>query len=524
MIGGVVALRLLAVAIVLVSLFLRIWHRDGLYPGWDILGAADGLRIVSTQTPVEIFAWLRERQFDASLSWNVYGVPLVLVPGVLTWLYPWEHWAAVTTFVFTTAAFALAAWAVLPRGERWLMLLGLGASGALLSSLISGFAYGSAFWPYAVALAVVFRGRRFVPSLLGTLLALLLAWQVQELGPTVCAVFVLAGIGRRDVPLQFRLLWLAGGALGAYLAVAHPPGIVKTRPSIPALEHLERTTENVLAVFRGPLRPDTPILLPLALVAALLLQRDRLLWWGLLALQVMLMAWLALTEGPDKLWPRRLLLLDSVALLIVAVAATQRPRWRPLVLGALAIANVWQLAETVAWVRAPRDPEGKGFSFPLPYTHTTLDYMVDLPTTAWTDEIQRDIDAGKRIILIYNMNAYTENATNPTAVPERLYLRLGHERFLDTVLMFGSSDVRQHPFPVRPMETLDPVLGAIRDPDDWVVHVLVHWMDPAETKAEYARIREAIEGHFVLSPAPRNQPVGGGEIWQRGTIAPRPTG
>ena len=82
-------LRLLAVATVLVSLLLRVWHRGGLYPGWDILGAADGLRIVSTQTPAEIFAWLRERQFDASLSWNVYVVPLVLVPGVLTWLYPW---------------------------------------------------------------------------------------------------------------------------------------------------------------------------------------------------------------------------------------------------------------------------------------------------------------------------------------------------------------------------------------------------------------------------------------------------
>lgn len=517
-------LRLLAAAIILVSLLLRVWHRDGLYPGWDILGAAEGLRLVATQTPAEIYAWLRERQFDPSLSWNVYGVPLVLVPGALTWLHPWEHWASVTTFVFTIAAFALAAWAVMPPGQRWLVLFGLGASGALLSSSICGFAYGSSFWPYAVALAVVFRGRRFLPSLLGTLFALLLSWHVQDLGPTVCAVFLLAAIGNRDVPLHLRLMWLAGGALGAYLAVVHPPGIVKTRPTVPALEHLERTAEQVLAVFKGSERPDTPILLPLSFLAVLLLRRDRPLWYGLLGLQIALVAWLALTEGPDKLWPRRLLLLDSIALLIVVVAATQRPRWRPLLLGALAVANVWQLTETLTWVRAPRDPKGKGFEFPLPYTHTNLDYMVDLPTTAWTDEIQRDIDAGMRVIVLYNMNAYTENSTNPTAVPERLYIRLGHQRFVDTVLMFGSFSIRQHPFPVRPLEDLDPVLGAIQDPDEYVVHSIVHPNDTPATKAEYARIREAIERHFVLSAAPGNQPFGGGELWQRATIAPRPPG
>jgi len=285
-----VALRLLAVTVVLVSLLLRIWHRDGLYPGWDVLGAAEGLRLVATETPQQIFTWLRERQFDGSLSWNVYGVPLVLVPGVLTWLHPWEHWASVTTFVFTTAAFALAAWAVLPPGQRWLMLLGLGASGALLSWSVCGFAYGSSFWPYAVALAVVFRGRRLLPSLLGTLFALLLAWHVQELGPTASIVFLLAAAGRRDASPQLHVLWLAGGELGTYLALAHPPGIVATRPSIPALDHLEKTAKDVLAIFRGPTRPDTPILLPLALVAALLLQRDRLLWWGVLALQSMLVA------------------------------------------------------------------------------------------------------------------------------------------------------------------------------------------------------------------------------------------
>jgi hypothetical protein len=527
-------LPILAATIVALSLFLRAWHRDGLYPGWDILGAAEGLRLVAMKSPAQIFKWLRAYHFDGSRSWNVYGVPLVLVPGWLTWLHPWEHWASVTALVFTAGAFALAAWAVLPPGERWLVLFGLGASGALLSSMLCGFAYGSAFWPYAVALAVVLRGRRFFPSLLGTLGALELAWHVQELGPTVCIVFLLAALGRRGVPLQLRLLWLAAGAGGVYLAVTYPPGIVTTRALVPSLEHLTKTAAEVLAVFRSPLRPDTPVmspmrpdtpvLLPLALLAVLLVRRDRLLWSGLLAFQLALVAWLALTEGPRFLWPRRLLLLDSIAMLVVVVAATDRPRLKPLLVGALAVANVWQLAETVAWVREPRDPRHTGFTFPLPYTHTNLDYMVAMSTVAWTDEILRDIDAGKQVILLYNFQSYEENATNPTGVPERLYIRLGHRRFMDSVFMFGSFNVRHHEFPLHPLDQLDAVLERIPDPRNVVVHFILHPGDTPDTRAEYARIRAAVERHFVLSPAPGRQPESHGEIWQRGVLGPLPAG
>jgi len=49
-------------------------------------------------------------------------------------------------------------------------------------------------------------------------------------------------------------------------------------------------------------------------------------------------------------------------------------------------------------------------------------------------------------------------------------------------------------------------------------------MDTPATKAEYARIREAVERHFVLSPAPGNQPPTGGELWQRGVLSPRTPG
>jgi hypothetical protein len=513
-------LRLLAGAAVALSIAVRLWHRDGLYTGWDVLGIAEGERLLATLGPGDLLAHLHRYRFDASLTWNCYGVLLTIVPGALNRLHPWPHWATLTTLVFTAAAFALAAWAALPAGRRWYVLLGLGASGALLSFAVCGFAYGSAFWPYAVALAVVLRGRRLLPSLLGALVALEMAWHVQDLGPTVFVVFLLGAVARAGAPWRLRVLWLAAGVAGASLAFAYPPAIVRTGGFVPSLARLLELAPGVVAVLLGPLRPDVPILLPLALVALALVRRDRWLWIGLFGFQLALVGWLAAQEGPDRLWPRRLLLLDAVAVLVVAVAAADRARWRPLLLGALAVANVWQLAETLAWARAPRDPEGNGWTWPLPYTHTTLDFQVPLSTVAWTEEILRDVRAGRTVLVLYNLSSYQENATNPTAVPERLYVTLGHERFLRSVLLFGSMNERQHRFPVRPLEEIGPVLDGIRDPTQVVVHSILHPGDGPEAKAEFARIREAVEARFRVVPAPGGTAPTGGEVWQRGTLAP----
>ena len=250
------------------------------------------------------------------------------------------------------------------------------------------------------------------------------------------------------------------------------------------------------------------------------MRRDRLLWVGLVGFQIAALGWLALQQTPGALWPRRVLLLDTIAVLVVLVAASDRPRLRPLIVAVLAAANVWQLAETVAWVRAPRDPEHIGWVFPLPYTHTTVDYQVPLASVAWTDEILRDVYAGKRVVLFYNLEAYQENSTNPTAIPERLYVMLGHQRFLDTILMFGSGrngSTRGAAPDRRPVRRA----GYDSDPTNVVVHFVINPGDTPRAKEEWARIRAAVEDRFQLVPAPGNQPESGGEIWQRGILGPR---
>ena len=78
---------------------------------------------------------------------------------------------------------------------------------------------------------------------------------MQDLGPTVFIVFILAAIGRRGVPMRLRLLWLVAGAVGGYYALRYPPNIVATRGLVPSLAHLAATAEGVLKLSA---RADAP--------------------------------------------------------------------------------------------------------------------------------------------------------------------------------------------------------------------------------------------------------------------------
>jgi hypothetical protein len=129
---------------VVVSLVLRTLHRGQYYPGFDIVGAAQGLLLVSTKGPLEILRWYADYHYfpNFGLGWNAYGAPLVLLPGWLTAIIPWEYWAHVVTFVGTLLSFGLLGRAFGLRGPEWaVIVLAWGASSAMLSYSICGFAY-----------------------------------------------------------------------------------------------------------------------------------------------------------------------------------------------------------------------------------------------------------------------------------------------------------------------------------------------------------------------------------------------
>jgi hypothetical protein len=516
---------LLAAGNIALSLLLRVWYRDGFIPGWDLMGAAEGVRLLATLTPSELLDYYRRFHGDLVLWWNVYGAPVTLLPGVLTNLQPWLYWAHVSTFVCTALMAVLAARAI-PSGGRAAGLLALGASPTVLSWSIAGFPYISAAWPYALALWGVLRLRGFFSSLVVAVLACELSWHGQELGRTVFLVYALAAVGAVPARWYVRVVWLAvAGAQAAY-ATMHPTlntARWSARPSLMTLVDVVPSMLDEIVFgrhFGNP--PDSPFIFALAVVAALLVRTNRWLWRGLLAVHAGLLTWLCANAGAGggALWPRRVLLLSALSILTIAVAAADRARWRPLLLGALLLGNVWQLHETIEWARSPASPRD-GFRYTLPYAHANLDYYVPTFVTPWADRILADIEAGRSVVLLYNLGSYWENNTDPTGIPEWLYVTLGHRRFTERVFMFGSQTVRHHQVPVRPLAELDRVVNAIEHPQDIIVHGLKSPLDSPGTVSELDTIRAALEKRFQLVPVPAGQPSRPFVVWERFTLAPR---
>src|SRR6185436_12741192 len=67
-----------------IGLAVRVVHRGPYVPGWDFLGAAEGLWLVSTKTAAEIVSLYIAEFYNWHLTvWNLWGAPVVLLPGAL---------------------------------------------------------------------------------------------------------------------------------------------------------------------------------------------------------------------------------------------------------------------------------------------------------------------------------------------------------------------------------------------------------------------------------------------------------
>src|SRR5262249_33074023 len=85
----------------------------------------------------------------------------------------------------------------------------------------------------------------------------------------------------------------------------------------------------------------------------------------------------------------------------------------------------------------------------LPFTESQVDYMVRYSDVDWSRELAARVEAGEKLLLVYNLGAYDENYSNPEALLERLYLHLGPQRFVDSVFAFGTNACRHLAHPPR---------------------------------------------------------------------------
>lgn len=491
------------------SLTLRIWHRGDVVPGWDVLGAAEGLYRWSTESWADLARfYIDHGYYWAFTVWNLYAIPYVLLPGALAAWWPWEWWPHAVTFATAVAIVAVTCRAL---GLGWRdagpLLLAWGASATLCSWSVAGLAVSSAALPHALALAIVLRlGRRPVASALGWLGVHLLSWHVQDLGQTVFVVFLAGALLKRDATRGARVVWLLGGIVQLWSVLAYPTQARFREVGWPGVGGLVATLVVLGRQTLVEQRIDLPAVLVLGIASLALIRRERVFWWVVVGAQVGLVFMLAL-KNPTFVWPRRCVLLLAYATMAIAAADRHAgPRVRRALAALLVAANLWQVAATVAWARRPLDPGPRGTVYPLPYTHTSnFDYFTSVELVRWHAMLEQDLQAGRRLFLLLNHGSFTENATNPSGILERLYLALGHDAFADRVVVLGEAR-RWNRLPIRAPSEAAATVGLIGDPSAWVVYRVVHDRDPPQQIVERSRIETALGERFAF----RAVPVGAG--------------
>src|SRR5262249_17895442 len=160
---------------------------------------------------------------------------------------------------------------------------------------------------------------------------------------------------------------------------------------------------------------DLPILLVGGALSFLFFRRDR---WLLLVLLLMQLAGFLLLamSGAMSVRPRRFHLVSCYCL--VALAAMYReagPLPRRALVALLLAGNVWQGMNLSQFVRTPFPREGEAFTEPYVRSYDGVG-IVTLPSVAWFRDLRARVEAGERLLLLYNFSCYGENFTNPNGV------------------------------------------------------------------------------------------------------------
>jgi hypothetical protein len=495
------------------SLVTRVIHRGPYIAGWDLIAPTQGHFLASTRPFFEALSEAFYQNRHYWLPFSVYSVPFSLIPGYLGRLWPWEYWVHVLTFLsFVASLLVILRAADLPLRDGGILLLAWGTSPMLLSHSLTGYPWASAFLPHALALWITMSRRlraNWVLTLLCALVANELSWHVYELGKTVFLVFLAAVFLQRTVPRSTRAVWLLAAATQLVEVL-----FIHRTANIQAFAFQKGGTwevvgANLTAVAQG-LRTlaesivtfdlDLPILFGLGVLSFFFFKRDRWFLLVLFLIQLGLVFLLAM-YGPDLMRPRRFMMVACYCLVCIACMYREAgPQPRRALVGLLLLGNLWQGANLLRFVRTPYP--FASFGIPLPYMHSRDGVgLVNFPEVNWLHELRARVQAGERLLLVYNFDCYAENLTNPSGVLERLYLSLGHERFVRSVFVFGSKSCRYSCLPIRPLTNLGTFLDGVRPDGPTPPATLIGYydqrckgpgMDAAELETMFARIAQRV--------------------------------
>jgi len=449
------------------SLLVRLVYRGPYYPGWDVLGPAQGLYLVSNHSAWDSLtqAFHSTRHFE--LWNNTNSVLYTLIPGYLGSLWPWQYWGHLLTFIlFLLTLGLILKIAQLQIRQSWILLLTVGVSPTLLSFSLVGYPYITGFLPHALALWCTLSQRfyrRPVLTLFLCALSVELSWHLYELGKTVFIVFLGAGVIFRSIPILTRMIWILTGIAQLVLLQLFSSGNVSYMMNFqsPEIGQVGRAVFDVANAILVTQTLDLPILFILGTGSFLFFVKNRWFFLGLFLFQVGLFLLLAL-QGPDHLLPRRFLMVEFYCVLTILYTFREydfsKEKLPSVALVALLlIGNIWQTVDLLNFVQVPVNER----RHPLPFTNSVADYAVPASSVNWYLELKSWLSVGHKVVLIYNFSSHPENTTDPAAVLERLYLDLGHDRFVSSVYVFGSVTCRYSCVPIKPLGELKPFLESM---------------------------------------------------------------
>jgi hypothetical protein len=136
----------------------------------------------------------------------------------------------------------------------------------------------------------------------------------------------------------------------------------------------------------------------------------------------------------------------------------------------------------------------------LPFTESPADHFVNPKAPQTLSVLEREVNAGKRLILLYNYLSYSENTTDPDAIPERLYIRLGHKKFNDRVFIFSKIKQRYSQVPIREPKYFDEIIQNSKKEKsfkDIEIFKLTKEINP-KSKDEVDLQMAALQKYFIL--------------------------
>jgi hypothetical protein len=493
----------IAIASVAIALVARLIYRGPYAFGWEVLGSAHGQYLASTQG---FLSALWDVVYSTRHYWywvNINSVIYTLIPGYLGRLLPWEYWGGLVTFLISIGGLALVARAVgLSLRQSWVLILCWGAAPEYLSYSITGYPSFTAIFPHAMALWIVLDRKlhqRPIASLLLGLLSIEISWHLYESGRTNFAVFLAASILLKNVPWALRAIWISLGLLqlwsGMHFSSAAKDIFVSDFLKATLVHKIQAVGLVLRQLYTHP-TVGLPTLLTLGVVCLATLKKLRWFVAAMLLFQLALYVVVAI-RGPDELHSRRFGLVEIYSILAIALKFKELSEGKALqhratraIIAVLLLGNAWQMAVMMAHFRIP----ARENKHPLPYTFAPHDIISEAELTDWYLLLRERVAAGEKILLAYNFSVWSENVRDPNAVLERLYLWMGHDRFVESVVVFGSEKCRYDCMPILPLTDVPAFLaslqpGGARSGQKFVVHFHKVFQSP-ETEKVLAQIRE----------------------------------